>query len=702
MKTLDNGQLEMSAEESSNLLRDLKTDYSKMREFQYEARRRWNKMELYVEGKQAFDNKSRTFVGHEIAGARSPSGNVDEEMLLVNDIRRIHLSNMQRMTNYTIQPNVIPDSKDPKDKAGARFGKIALADMFRRNGEERLKKRIARILGVYGTCFLKVYFDPTKGSYIGKIKMDNFGRSYVDEQDTEPEGEVVIEAVSPRNVLLPKFCQDLDKADKLTEVRVETVDWIWRRFKKRIDPEDIKFDQYDGPIYADTTKDSVEVSRGSVENSAVLKTTYYRPCPRFPQGAIFVFTEKHLLWSSTLTEYYDDLPWAVCEMIFDDQSVLGSSLIWDLIPLQDGVNEVITAMVRHVKMYGDLQLWIPDTAGLDQEKISNATGDHTIYKGDKAPQFKQPPELQQTHYNVYNLLFQKEQSLGAAHDIARTQRALSGNAIANLQEIDDTILRPALNSVEEALQKTSHMALKIMADFYTSNRLIKMSGMQGWQIEKNFRGEMLGGNFHATISLMKGLSSNLVLRREQIESHFEKGLIDRDEARIYLEFGNTDELLENIQKEHEVADTIVKGIAEFPENYTETLVTGPDGRPQRKWVCKLVPHTFDNHQLIVQKLITFERENFDEQKPEVKEALEWRREWHQKFLAAMATPGLPGRGPVPESMGQPPFERPLPGEGAQGQGNLPGKKAGADSVQNPVQQPPREQIPNPGATGHQR
>lgn len=684
-----NGIYELTEGQKTALLASLNNEYGRNRSYQREARRKWTKLEAYVAGRQLYDASRRRAVGHEVAGARSASGDVDEEMIIINDIRRIHQSNMQRLTSYSIQANVIPNSKKPEDKQAARVGRIALMDMFRVVGEEKLKKRIARILGVYGTVFLKTYFDNTKGNQIAKLKFDEMGEPYFDQEDTEMEGQVVVEALSPRNILLPQYCQDIDRADWIEEIRVESVDFVYRRYGVKVNPESIAFDQWDGPEQADTINREVEIERSNIENSVVLKSRYVRPCPRFQRGAILVYTDKHLLWSSDLLTYYDDIPFTSAEMIYDDRAAWGESLLWDLIPLQDGINETASAMTRHVKMYGDLKLMIPASAGIDPEKLTNATAEHILYNGTEKPEALRFPELSQTHFSVFNMLRTMEMSLGAAHDITRANRAMSGNAIANLEEIDNTVLRPAMKSIEEALQKICVMALKIMAEYYTTPRVVKMSGMQGWQIEESFKGELLNNNFHASINLMSAMPTNKFARMEYINNLVKNGLIDREEARLYLEIGNVDDLLEEIQKDNEIADTVIKDITDYPNNYKEDLVLGEDGMPQRVEICKSYPHMFDNHALLVKKLLMYMRENYDHEPEPVKKALSDRLEFSQQFLAAQMTPGAPHpAGMIP---GAPP---PMPDEGTPE-----GPPAGADSFQNPSQQPANAGFRQPMVTG---
>ncbi len=698
-----NGTYEFSEVQKKALLGSLKSEHEELRKFQAEPRRRWTKLELYLAGRQVKDGKNGNYVGHEIASAASETGDVDDEYFIINDTRRIHLQNMQRLTSYTMQASVIPNSLDPDDKEAARLGRMVLSTIFDELGEKKFKRRIARILGLYGVVFFKTYFDPSAGRIIAPLKLNPFGKPYYDQSDLRPEGRVIIAAVSPRNILMPAACTDIKKADEVEEVSIESLQYIWRRFKMNVRAENITFDQWDNPAGASSVGDRTEMERLAPKNSVLLRTRYILPCPRFQRGAIITYCDNHILEAATYMDHYngDEQMWSVAECQYDDRTPIGESLLWDEIPIQDGLNQVATAMVNHIKMFGDGQMTIPSSAGLDADKITNKSGRHLSYNGKEKPEPIEWPELSDTHFRFFEGMRTVGQSLTASHDIARVNKAQSGNAISNLQEIDDTVIRPTLDSIEGGLSEQCKIALGLVEDHYTSNRLVKMTNMKGWQIENAFRGDMLKGNWHAKISLMTGMPTNPAYKRETINAEFKLGLLDRDEARVHLEVGNTDDLMEEIQKENEIADSILKGICDYPGNYVDTTVQGSAG-PMPGKVCKTVYHTFDNHDLLVKKLLTYMRENYDHEPQTVKQTLDEHLKYHQDFLAASMIPAPPGAGPHPLTMmppagGKPPIQPPQGAPGSQVPRGTPGK----DSVHSAEEQPPREMIPTPGNTGLQ-
>lgn len=674
---------------------------------QSESRRRWQKLEDYVAGRQVWDSKNNMLVGHEIAGAPSATNNVDDEFFIFNVLRRIHLSNVQRLSSYDIQVAVVPNSSEPTDKEGARIARIALSDLFYKQGIKKMKRKIARICDLYGTVYIKVHFDPTAGQLIHpleqRVGIDGLpGEVFVNTEKFVPQGEVVIDIISPRNILLPRFCRDIKEAAWIEEVHVETTSWVYEKFGIDIKPEAVDFQQMYGPGLSDTRQPDQETSIYDPKDSVVVKSRFVRPCVEYQRGAIMVYTEKHLLRSTDLLTWYDEPPFFSAQAIFDEKSASGESFLWDIIPIQEATNTDLTAIVNHVKMAGDLQWQAPAASGIKEDSFNNATGKGMLFTGEKGVEFIKVPDVPATHFSVFSLLNQLAQSLGAAHDISRTNKALSGNALATLQQIDDTVLRPCVESIGEMLERGSKLALSLMAEYYDTERLIKMTGKKGWQIKGDFKGEMLAGNFDAQISLMFGLSNNPNVRQESVLKSLKEGVITVPEARTYLEFGNMDELLEKIQKNEEIASRVVQQLAD-PEQYTQKPavdpatglpVTDPMGQVVMEMVPlpKNAPHKWDDHEMLITALIDYMRDNFETMEPFVQKAFEARLEYHQQMMAALM---MPAASPASASFNGKPPVQPAGGGKPQGKENAPG----ADSVQASSQQPNRDGMAQPAATG---
>lgn len=684
--------------ERERLLKFFNKSHDENWSYQIEGRRRWWKLDDYVEGRQAYDFDNAQLVGHEAASSASSDNNIDEKYHIFSIIGRLHNSNVQRLSGFTIQPSVIPNTTDPDDKESARLGRIALSNFFYNSGESRLKLDIATIIDKYGCVFQKVYFDPNLGRMIHPLigisdPMTGEVKPQYDMNTLEPEGEVVMEHWPPQNIILPMNCRNLKNADWLEEVHVETTNWIWRTFKIKVEPEAIGGASVFGPERTNANQRDLEYAQGTIKNSVVLKMRYINPSPEFARGAIVFYSKNHIYRCTDMRTYFDSLQdiWQTASAIKSDKTPYGRTWLWDEIPVQDALNTSMTSAVNYVEAYGMLQSQASDQANLKVDKIDNSTLRIISYRGDKGLEPLQHAPLPETHMQVTQMMLSMSESLGAAHDMRRPTGTPSGNAINSLRQIDDSMLRPCVESIGEMLQKGCKTLLSLMGEHYTNARIMHMMGKEGWEVKEDFTGKMLNDNFNAQINLLTGLSDDPGVRQESVIKYLASGIItDPIEARLLLGMNNTDEMMEAIQKQNEIASRVVKGLADYPNNYFFDPMTG-----QEK--CKVMWHEWDNHQLIIKKEIEWMQENFDNADPAIQRAFQADLSQRQQWLAALTMPPPPGAGAPSGAMT--PSAHFGAGAPPPPQGSAPPPKApGQDSRQHPSQQPPRPVVA-PASTG---
>jgi hypothetical protein len=71
----------------------------------------------------------------------------------------------------------------------------------------------------------------------------------------------VWDVVSPKNIIVPKFATDMRKIDWITEAHISSVDYIFRKYGVRIDPENVKADDIG------MTSDFGSIAKGEFQES---------------------------------------------------------------------------------------------------------------------------------------------------------------------------------------------------------------------------------------------------------------------------------------------------------------------------------------------------------------------------------------------------------------------------------------------------
>lgn len=682
------GEMKLSQAEQSRIVTELDGTYEESKDNQSEAKRKWDIVDNYIDGRQMMVSGGRAGLSHEEAEATDATGDIDKEMMIVNEIRRVFMVDMQRLTSYAVDPDVIPESTSQQDKTGARLGKIYLKDMIRRTGENKIKQKLASNLIRYNTAFIKVNFNPWIGPRVRKPKFSMFGIELGSK--LEPAGDIELLFPNPRCLTFPINTMELEKADWVQETHVKSVDEVFRTTGKVVAPENIANDNLRRFNNIQYTKSDSAKSHEKDQRKVLLKERMYRPCEKYRNGAIFTWANKILIRSSELTPFYSDLPYFQAKLMFDDMDIFGDSPLWDLINEQDLLNEGMSAVRRWVKLLRLWRMWFPEGCGVDEEEYDNATGVGQKYNGDKAPFFETPPELPVSVQTTINNARDFIASHGFSNELQKMKKAVSGNALGILQEMDDTIFRPGLDSVEDAMSRAGKMILETAAKFIDTNRLIKMSSRQGWEI-KTFRGEMLNDNFHAEIKLQTALPMNKYMRSEMLLKYLKEGVLTIDDVKANIDLGGVDKALEDAQKQYEIADGVVQALLDYPASYK--LVVDEMGNQYE--IPRSQPHEFDNHPLMAARLKETMQESFDNWEEPVQMAFAERLKFHDEMnqeavqkemdMQAMAA-GKPPMGAMPAAGAElPPM----------GDGNpiLP------DSFQAPEQQPDRSAMPMPIQTG---
>jgi hypothetical protein len=689
----------LSASEKKDILKELESDHRDMRQGQREIRRRWIKTQGAVQGRQLYMDSAVTGagalgLGWEEAGRSSDTQNVDEEFIIFNDLRRVYNTDMQRLTSYYLRPETVPENKSATMKQGARLGKIYLSDHIRRTGSEKMKATISRSLILRNISIIKVHFDPHAGRMVKKPKLKVFGMRLGTKY--EPEGDVVWDFPNPKCVLLPRYCKRPEDADKIEEYHIESIESVYRKFGVVVKPETIEADYFDGMDDGLVSRD-VEGGAGGKDlgNKVLLKEKIVMPCPQYPNGAVFTWTTETLIRSDILK---DGNPYFSSQLIFNDETAYADSILWDLLPIQGYLNLGLSATARWLKMISLLRRWIPDSSDVKSEDLDNSTGMNGVYKGAKAPEWERVPDINESIFRTIEMARDFIASHGYSNELAKMRRSVSGNALGILQEMDDTIFRPALEQIQSMLSRAGSHTLLLASRYINTPRLIKMSSMQGWQIQEGFLGEMLKGNFHVDINLMAGMPSNKVLRLEYLKSLYKDGLLNKEQTQAYLEFPSDTQALEAVQKQFEIADKRIQDLLNFPENYKQEV--DPESG-EEIWVSKTGYYIFDNQALMMAKLQEAMQESYPHWNPWVQIAFleHWNYAKEQMALEAQqammmqaqAEAGPMGGGGAGVFPG--PLDKPGQGLGAMLEGALSG------GAQIAGDQPSRSGIPQPMATG---
>lgn len=636
---------------------------------------KWRLIRNYIQGYNWADrNGKRVTAADKLLGGFKADGNVDDEPYVNNVMMRIHMSNMQRLGRFYPEIEVDPDSGDLKDKQGARRTKVFLNDLMDRNRyKQRLARKRDRIICMYGAVYMKTMMDPNRGQIEAKPILNDMGQITGWEDLDGTEGEITLDMLAPKNIVLPPFCVDVSEADYLFENNVRTTDYVLRRYQVTVKSQVISKDvnQWFRLDDGSTTRDDANQTSASIkeENLCVVTESWFRRSVEFPLGAHIIWCGREILKSTTLEDHYYDIPYEKAEFIYDDEDPDGDTPYWFMIPMQDALNRVEADIRRHqIMMTKPKWQQHMETILQDPDGITNETAQVLRWTGDKVPGIIQAPDLPQTVFTWRDMVLGEMMSLGAAHDIVRPSQPRSGTAIAYEQEQDDTTLAPTIWSIGVMHETILGIAARLGSQYYVEPRQFSMRDPRGRMTHQIFDGAQMNGNFKVRVNMQSGLPANKIARQQLIVQLKNQQIITAEDAKQFFEFGQESEAIRQACAGIDRAEKII--------TYLEDGGTYPlPGQPPTEEQMCIEP--FDDLMVMQNQLRLAMQENWDGWSALVKQ--QFKHIWADlmlKLVPPMPTPGAPGA-----KGGQAPLD-----PGAKAPMAPPGM---SDSAQNPENQPNR-------------
>jgi hypothetical protein len=685
------GSYKMTETEEKAIREDMEREYNNALTVTQDIRKRWWLVERYLEGNQwsSASEGGWTFLSvanNAMLNMNAMEVNVDENVVVDNLMLRIHMTNVARLCRYKPQLEIAPNEKSKEQNVAVRKGRVALYDLLQKSNWIRLQQTHARHLNVMGITFLKVAYDPSAGKQVKWPVLDpNTGQVAVDAEGKplfkqKPEGEVKLNAVNPKNLQFPMNCTSLLDADWVQESNLRSVSYVKRVYGVVVAAEAVTaFERERAGMGNSDLKASAEEVKS---DSVIVKERWYRPCEKYPEGAIIVWTKEKLLVSKSLLKWYPDIPYFCAWNVFNDESVYADCPAYHLVQHQNEVNRTESNIARHVNLVGKPKLLLNRDTGVSDKAFTTDTGEIVEWSGQQPPSWLLAPPVSQSLYEHVNRHVDRMMVIGYAQDIQRPSHSRSGNAIAYEQEIDENTMGPMVASMTDMLERGLSFGLQLMARYYKVPRMMKMLDSNRWVIEREFKGSDLFGNFDVRVNFLAGLPANKLAKQQFVIQMFQKGLLAKPLAQKYLELGEAEDALREQAMEAEVVDAGIKAM--------ERGFTVP-------------PHEWDNHALWVMMLETWLRENALDANPKMLQQAEEKLAWHKEYMALKQHPANAGDGGAPE-MGPGGVPRGTDGGGAPGQDDLevsptPEELGGAPSVQEGDAQPSPEMVLQSGPEG---
>lgn len=478
----------------------------------------------------------------EIARLHEPQAPPWRVRLTVNRIKPAIRREMSKVMKEKPTAFVIPASTDDSDVAAAKAGEAIFEHLWRtlHMKDEMWVVQFWRCIA--GTGFIKDWWDPHT-------------------QGTDAVGTIGVEVVTPFHLYFSNLEQyNLDKQEYVIHVAMKSPAEVETTYGIKVNADSV---ERGGGVVESQYLQALNLEPGKITQVAV-KEIWIKPNVRYPAGAMFVWASNKILFSST-DPVTEDPRWPLYKMEypftkFDGVPTgrfYGDSSIVDLLPLQKEFNRTRSQIIEAKNQMSKPQL-LAARGSIDASKITSEPGLVIFY----VPGYEKPTPLPLAPLPAY-VLQELDRSLLDMADISGQHEVSSGtvptgvtaaSALSFLQEQDDTMLAPIIQSLESAVERLGKHFLCHVHERWDEPHMVKVLGPDNTWESKEFSGSDLKGNTDFNIQAGSAMPRSIAAKQAFIMELAKMQLIQPDQTLRYLEMAETGQMYEETQVDRRQAE----------------------------------------------------------------------------------------------------------------------------------------------------
>jgi hypothetical protein len=460
----------------------------------------------------------------------------------VNRIKPAIRREMSKVMKEKPTAYVIPATTDDNDAAAAKAGEAAFEHIWR---TLHMKDRmwVAQFWRcVTGTGFIKDWWDPRVISESGV-------------------GGIKTEVVTPFHLFFANLEQsEMDEQEFVIHVAMKSPEEVEQIYGVKVKPDSV---EHGGGVIETQYLRALNLEPGSVTQIAV-KEIWIKPNSRYPKGAMFVWASDKILWSSTDPQTGEHI-WPLYKMEypftkFDGVPTgrfYGDSSIIDLLPLQKEYNRTRSQIIEAKNQMSKPQLMAPK-GSIDANKITSEPGLVIFY----TPGYEKPTPLELAPLPSY-VLQELDRSLLDIADISGQHEVSSGtvpsgvtaaSALSFLQEQDDTMIAPIIQSLESGVERLGKHFLCHVQQYWDVPHAVKVLGPDNtWEIQQ-LLGSDLKENTDLNIQAGSAMPRSIAAKQAFVMELMKMQVITPEQGLRYLEMAETGQMYEETQVDRRQAE----------------------------------------------------------------------------------------------------------------------------------------------------
>lgn len=441
----------------------------------------------------------------------------------------------------------IATNTDHKSMTQTILAKGLLEYYTRDKNLESVLKRSVEFALRYGEGYVRAIWDSAAGDV------------YAVDPDTQKEvneGDIEYESLAPIDVIRDTNVDDADSND-----------WfIIRTFKNRFDliaqyatvPEEAsdevvkEISKLRDKILGANSKD--QVSRDGLTIAAHGQKTqlipvyefYHKKTPAVPNGRVTTFIDNEtILIDGPLP--YKKIPIFPLFASNIDGSPFGYSVAFDLLPLQEAIDGLHSAIITNQKTFAVQLIALPRGSGINEQTIGEGLS-VLFYEPSSAPGggLPQAINLTATPQEVFNYVKELEtlmQTLSGINDVTRgtpPPSLRSGSSLALIQSMAIDFASEFQNSYVKLLENVGTATIDLLKSYANTKRVANIVGKNNQPMLAEFKGADVENINRVTVSIGNPLATTTAGKLSILEQLLQAQLITTPEQ--YLEVLQTGKL----------------------------------------------------------------------------------------------------------------------------------------------------------------
>lgn len=600
--------------ESANKAEELFDAYKRARTF---TERKWYLYYQFFRGNQWLDINRVT---GELFVPPAPSWRV---RLVINKTWTIIRNVATMITDKRPTWDVLPGGDSPEDVQNARLIRQCIEYLYDKLGIQDKIEELVYYMLIFGVGYLKVGWD---GKEIFIEVCDPFS-IYFDPLAKDPESAAGVIHAVPRTLDYIKKHYGVDvEADN-----VLTTSMIQQRMTSEMSGFPIQFIQPSGSQVSKSEKDK------PIIQTAMLKEGFFKDEDgnwRIITWAGSTGKAQHL---KSRAHPYKHGKCSIIKIVANrvPGEWLGISEIENLLPLQKELNKSRSQVVEHKNLLSRGKWLNPKNSGIPDNAFTSEPGEVITYNPGAKPEQADIKPLPEYVLELMQWVERQMEDISGVHEVSMGRipvGAKSGKAIEALKESDEVSIRPKERNLEMGLEKVGYQMVGLMQQYYTSERLIKITENEQPKYFK-FSAENIKEGYDIRVNLDTAFAYTRMGRREELQRLFELGAIGRKTLLKHYEFSNVEEALREFSEE---------GMSEQARRRRQRLDQEEEINTLLKGQEALVEETDDHeqHTQVLEEYIRTHRREIAEYPDEVLAALEAHLAKHYEMMAQLQ--GAPG------------------------------------------------------------